>query len=132
MRANFKSSPKATKPVVIFCDCDVPVNHIENLAPEFPAATYLFTRRLFPEWICGNDRELFLHVYEFSQRSYLGGQIFFLTADQGFLQNVSDLEIEDIIRVVVMESASNVSFETARARVKSALQQIFNSCSIER
>ena len=61
--------------------------------------------------------------------SFLRTVRFFLTADKtDFLQNISDLEIEDVIRVIIMENVGNVSFETARIRTKAALQRIFNSC----
>ena len=124
-----RSNP--SKPIVIFHDCCVPVNHIESLASEFPQAQHLFVNKIFSRIVCSDDRELFLRVCELSQNSYPDGQIFFLTLDQSFLQNISDLEVEDSVRVVVMESVSSVSFETAIVRVKAALQLIFDSCSYD-
>ena len=127
-----KVSAKPTgisKPVVIFCDCCVPVNQVEGLVSEFPPAHYVFVRKMFPEIVCRDDRKLFLRVHEFSQQFLSDSQIFFLTADKkDFLQNISDLEIKDVIRVIIMENVGNVSFETARIRTKAALQRIFNSC----
>ena len=110
---------------VIFYDCCVPRNHIAAVIPQFPPAEHIFVREVFSPDVCNNDRELFAEVWGYSQQTYPGSLIFFVTVDQGFEEEIEGLEAVGKIRVIVMESPSCVSFENARLRVEAALRRVF-------
>lgn len=126
METDSENSGGIKKTVVVFYDCCVPQNHIAAVISKFPPAEHIFVSNVFGMDVCMNDRDLFAEVWENSRQKYPEGLIFFVTIDRDFWKEIEGLEAVGKVKIVLMESTSCVSFETARLRVEAALQKVFS------
>lgn len=121
-------SAEPKKPVVVFYDCCVPENHIKVLSIDLPFAEHIFVNKRFSRAVCSSDCNLFSKIYELRQLDYPDSLVIFVTVDQDFLNEVQDNPARSEILVIILESVSDVSFETARERIRRGLQPIFDLC----